>query len=276
MMIAAALARRERTRALLRFLHEVPRRDADEQQQRANDRCGARDLHRLALTLGLSDRVEQRACADEIDALHRRHLDGNEVVRVAELRELRELLVVRTEHRALPDERVLAARNHRQRIRIRNRRGYRRARRRLPRRRRKLERDREIDRTVFEYSAIVLPLQELEQQRPVTFSRIAALAAGLFQRLPYFLRVLQGQSALLLTQLCERSGEHARPLIVRSGERAEIQPHLSLLLRRGEHVAYLRRICRRQFPGKREIPAARCAPGRVRLGAALLRAALFR
>src|SRR2546423_9580105 len=56
----AVRRRREvRNRQLLGFLDEVARRDTDQQQQRADDRRGARDLHGLALPFGTNDGVEQ-------------------------------------------------------------------------------------------------------------------------------------------------------------------------------------------------------------------------
>jgi hypothetical protein len=48
---------------------EVPRRNADEQQQRPDNRRRAGDLHRLALRFDAVDRVEQRPGASEVDPL---------------------------------------------------------------------------------------------------------------------------------------------------------------------------------------------------------------
>src|SRR4051812_14684005 len=68
--------RREAARRSGGLAHEVARRDADEQQQRADDRRRAGDLHRLALRFDAADAVEHRAGADEVDALDGGHVDG--------------------------------------------------------------------------------------------------------------------------------------------------------------------------------------------------------
>ena len=53
----------------------MTRRDADEDQERANDRRRTLDLHGLALLFDAPDGVEQRARAHEVDALGARRSD---------------------------------------------------------------------------------------------------------------------------------------------------------------------------------------------------------
>ena len=57
------------------FLEEVAGRDADQQQDRADDRRRAEDLHGLALLLDRLDRIVDGAGADEVDALDLGHVD---------------------------------------------------------------------------------------------------------------------------------------------------------------------------------------------------------
>src|SRR6476661_6735264 len=78
---------------LRRFLDEVPGRDADQKQQRPDDRRCADNLNRLALRLDAADGIEDRSRADEIDTLDSTHVDRYRMPPFAEHRELGELRV---------------------------------------------------------------------------------------------------------------------------------------------------------------------------------------
>ncbi len=187
-------------RGLLRLLDEVTRRDADQEQQRANDRRRADDLHRLALRLDAIDGVEQRARAHEIDALD-----------VASCRSARPRAIWANSAScaiwcvAAPVSTPLHTTNSvpesdaascascgrsppRARPAARRTTGMRR---RFPRRRRLLERDRVLDRAVVEGFLLLLELQELEREQPRAFARVAPATQQDVERRAHLLRLLQ-------------------------------------------------------------------------------------
>src|SRR5438105_4689143 len=67
-------------RVLLCFFYEVTRRNADEQQQRPDNRRCAHELDGLPLRLDPVDRVEQRSSADKVDAVDVAQVDRNDVM----------------------------------------------------------------------------------------------------------------------------------------------------------------------------------------------------
>src|SRR5436190_11610415 len=88
-----------------RFLDEMARRNADQQQQRANDGRCADDLHRLALRLDAGDGVQQRPGADEIDTFDADHVDDDYVAPMREVGECADLRRVGAGHDARANER---------------------------------------------------------------------------------------------------------------------------------------------------------------------------
>src|SRR5450755_5017196 len=92
----ADLLRRSKVARLLRLLDEMPRRNADQQQQCTNDRRRADDLHALALRLRADDRVGKSAGANEIYPLDRAHVDWNRMTALAKDDELGKLQIRRS------------------------------------------------------------------------------------------------------------------------------------------------------------------------------------
>ena len=74
--------------------------NADQQEQRTNNRRRARDLHGLTLPLDPVDRVEQRAGANEVDALHVGHVDDDKIAPVREIGERVHVLRIGARHHA--------------------------------------------------------------------------------------------------------------------------------------------------------------------------------
>src|SRR5436305_10706801 len=89
--------------------NEMPGRDADQQQQRADDGRSTRDLHGLALTLDPVDAIEQRARAHEVDALDRAHVDRDHVTADREVAKLHELAQRRAGEHARPHQAMRVA-----------------------------------------------------------------------------------------------------------------------------------------------------------------------
>ena len=77
--------------------------------------------------------------------------------------------------------------------------------------------------------------------------------------------MLQDQCILPLAQLGERIGEKPCPGVVGAGKRAQIEPHLRLLLRRSKHIVDLQLVGGRQLARQREVAAC----GGPRTGALL-------
>src|SRR5439155_19277874 len=123
---------------------------------------------------------------------------------------------------------------------------------------------------ILERSAIFLPLQKLEQKHPVTFARAASLLDRAFERPENLLGMLQGQRVLALANLRERMSQQLGTGVVGAGQRTEIESHLRLFLRRGEHVFDLRRVRGRELAAERKIASRRRSSSRPRLRSALL------
>jgi hypothetical protein len=84
--------------------------DADQQQQCADDRRGAEDLHGVALGLDAGDRIEQRASEYEIHPVDVGHVDLRDRHRCRDVGQLGQLIGHRAGEHAVPHDGVAVGR----------------------------------------------------------------------------------------------------------------------------------------------------------------------
>src|SRR5215218_5463620 len=89
----------DRATPLRGLLDEVGWREAEQQQNAANNGRCAENLHDLLLALEIADHVQQRSGTDEVDALYIAHVDRDDAALLREFGELRYVCGIRAQNR---------------------------------------------------------------------------------------------------------------------------------------------------------------------------------